>query len=334
MKKVFVSVLAIVIILSCDFCTASAERNTNYEHDRSAVRVYGPRKTAYNIVIEALSSKQGRVRANAIEVVADGKQVGLMAEVVKRLDDTVMPVQFAAAMAVGDTKYRPATDKIKSMLNSTDKNVAMAAAYAMVKMGKTENIQIIVTGLKDSDETVEANAAFMAGKLGYRPAIPLLEAIKDNPDSSDTAAFNATEALARLGDEKIYEKIWTMLISVYADDRFMGVNAMAALKTSKAVGAIYTMLDDEIAEVRLTAAEKLGSLGEKGGEAVVLKHLDGEPGPETDKTVIERQNAMAAMAIGTIGTERLAKYLPGLLKSESQMVQLAAAKAVFLMEKP
>jgi hypothetical protein len=130
-----------------------------------------------------------------------------------------------------------------------------------------------------------------------------------------------------LGDTGIYEKIWTRLISVYADDRITGIKAMGTLGTQQAISALFTMLDDDVPEVRLAAAEQLGKLGDHRGAPYVRDILDKSiSGLPADQIRIK---ILGAMAIGEIRTQSLAEYLPRLLNDPSKMVQLAAAKAVY-----
>ena len=142
--------------------------------------------------------------------------------------------------------------------------------------------------------------------------------------------FGAAEAIARLGDESIYPKLWAMLISTYADDRVSGIRAMGALGTMPARNAIITLLDDRIVEVRLAAAEQLGAMGDTAGEPEVLDFFVGKSVSDAERT--NRAKALAAMAIGRIKTPALTKYLPNLLNSDSKGVRLTAAKAVLLIE--
>jgi HEAT repeat protein len=141
--------------------------------------------------------------------------------------------------------------------------------------------------------------------------------------------FNAVEAIARLGDERIDEKLLAMLISTYADDRVVGVKAMGALGTEKAKNFLITKLDDDVLEVRLAAAEQLGMLGETTGEVEVLKVFTKNLTTGMDKEELERVDTLTALAIGQIGTANLTKFLPQLLKNESKFVRIATAKAVF-----
>jgi HEAT repeat protein len=109
----------------------------------------------------------------------------------------------------------------------------------------------------------------------------------------------------------------------------MGIKAMGALGTLQAKDSLITMLDDNVVEVRLAAAEQLGMLKETTGEPVVLevfsKNLDAKLDPKSR----ERLNVRTALAIGRIGTPSLTRYLPKLLRDESKIVRIAAAMAVF-----
>jgi HEAT repeat protein len=159
--------------------------------------------------------------------------------------------------------------------------------------------------------------------------LPLLyEAIRDET-SDDRVRLNSVEAIARLGDEQIYQKLWAMLISVYADDRVCGIRAMGALGTTQAKDSLLTMLKDNLPEVRLVAAEQLGGLGDTAGEKDVLDALTQGISAAQDQEGRERIQTLAALAIGQIRTPALKKFLPELLKNESHFVRLAAANAVF-----
>jgi HEAT repeat protein len=284
---------------------------------------------AQRAVLAGLKSPDGRIRANAIEVVSAGQKDTFLPKIVELLSDPVMPVRFAAAVALGDTQYEKAEKQLQQLLNDPDLNVKIAAAYALCKMGQMQYLPIIEKAAEAEDQTVEANTAWLLGKLKSAKSLAILYHLKDSKDSSDSVAFNAVEAIAKIGDEKVYAKIWTMLISVYADDRYMGICAMGALGGDRGANAILTMLDDEVIEVRLAAAEQLGMLGDTSGEVVVLEYLTGSQRQE--KIIAERCNTLAALAIGQIGTGKLAEHLPKLLKNDSPAVRLAAAKSVFIL---
>ncbi|MEN6387219.1 MAG: hypothetical protein ABFD79_18725 [Phycisphaerales bacterium] len=283
-------------------------------------------KEAKAIIAAGLRSTDERIRANAVEAVSATGAPELIDDVEALLNDPSIVVKFASAMAMGDLNYLPSKPKLKEMTKDSNINIVLAASYALCKMGEQQYFKAIDSNALNRNQDIRANAAMILGKLGKKESLPTLYKIKDNADSSNAAAFNATEAIARIGDEKIYKKIWTMLISVYSDDRYMGAFAMAAFGGTRGANALITLLDDEIPQVRLTAAGQLGTLDDPSGEIVVKEYLTG-PAPEK-KEDADRCNVIAAMAIGQIGGDKLKEYLPKMLKSDNPYVQLAAAKSI------
>jgi len=286
---------------------------------------------ATQIIREGLEDENPYVRVNAIEVVATTKRIKLMPDVWRLLeDDFVPPVRFAAALAIGDTEYHLAERSIRPLLEDEDQNIKIAAAYAMNKLGSAQNIDVIRRALASDDQTVRANAALLLGKSGDKSALRYLWWTLGRKDSDDKVRLQAIEAIAMLGDEKIYQqKLWAMLISAYADDRVMGIRAMGALGTREAKDALITMLDDDVPEVRLAAAEQLGMLGDTTGEPEVLDVFRKNLIAGMKREEIEHVNMLTALAIGRIGTASLTRFLPRLLQDESKFVRIAAAKAVF-----
>jgi HEAT repeat protein len=284
---------------------------------------------ATRIIQEALADDDPRVRVNAVEVVAETQRVMLMPKVRWLLRDEFVPVVFAAALAVGDLEYSLAEKEVAELLKDENENVRIAAVYAMNKLGAFEGFEFFRKAIVSNDQTVRANAALLLGKSGDRSALKFLYWALRHKDSDDKVRFQSAEAIAMLGDERIYPKLWAMLISAYADDRVLGARAMGALGTIKAQNALITMLSDDVLEVRLAAAEQLGMLGDNTGEPTVLdvfrKNLTSDLGKED----LERVNVLTALAIGRIGTASVTQFLPRLLQNESKFVRIAAAKAVF-----
>jgi len=306
-------------------CNKSSQRT--YDHPSGgSIDELVPEAT--RIIQEGLSDADPQIRANAIEVIAATKQIKQMPKVQRLLEDDFVPVRFAAALAVGDLEYSFAESSVKQLLEDKDENVRIAADYALSKLGAGSSFELVRKAAASSDQTVRANAAFLLGKSGDKNSLKWLWWTLQHKDSDYKARFNAAEAIARLGDERIDEKLLAMLISVYADDRVIGVKAMGALGTEKAKNFLITKLDDDVLEVRLAAAEQLGMLGETTGEAEVLKVFMKNLTAGLDKAELERVNTLTALAIGQIGTASVTKFLPHLLKNESKFVRIAAAKAV------
>jgi HEAT repeat protein len=307
-------------------CGESAQRSYEYPAGVSVKRLV---PEATGVIRDGLMDERPEVRANAIEVVAATNRIKLMPKVQRLLQDDFVPVRFLAALAVGDLEYRLARREIGRLLEDEDANVQISAAYAMAKLGSSDRLQDIREALVSKDQQVRGNAALLLGKSGDKSVLKFLYWALRREDSDDKVRFQAAEAIARLGDERIYPKLWAMLISAYHDDRVFGVRAMGILGTEEAKNALFTMLDDDVLEVRLAAAEQLGALGESAGEAEVLDVFSKNLLGGQSKDDAERVKVLAAMAIGQICTEPVRSFLPGLLQDESEFVRLAAAKAVF-----
>jgi len=287
-----------------------------------------PQSQAGQIVFDGLADPDPQVRANSVEVVVTTRQIRFMPRVHKMLHDEAIPVKFLAILAVGDLDYTMARNDVAQLLNDPNPNIKMAAAYAMMKLGDTQFYKVFRDQVTSEDQTVRANAALLLGKSGQKDAVRFLYWTLQRPDSADKVILQALESIAMQHDQRIYPKLWSRLISAYADDRLLGIRAMGALGTEQAKNAIITMLDDGILEVRLAAAEQLGKLGEPIGEAKVAEVFDKNLLAGMDAESQQRTKVLSALAIGEINSESLSKHLPPLLRDPSKPVRLAAAKAV------
>ncbi len=316
-------IFLMIIILGCGetlHTTPGDIKNTNLSVSWSK---------AQRIIQDALMDNDPLVRVHAIEVVASTRQLKLMPQVQRLMQDNYVPVRFATALAVGDVEYSPAKRSLNQLLKDKDANVAVAAAYAMGKLGSSEHLQILRNAATDSDQMVRANAVLLLGKSNDRSSLQLLWNTMQDRNSDDKVAYQSAEAIATLGDKRIFSKLWSMLISSYHDVRTMGVIAMGKLKTPEAKNALIRMLDDDVLEVRLVAAEQLGLFRDPIGEPEVLEVFENNLTNGLDLQAVERTNVLIALAIGQIRTPALKKFLPQMLENDSKFVRIAAAKAVF-----
>ncbi|MBN2314122.1 MAG: HEAT repeat domain-containing protein [Sedimentisphaerales bacterium] len=323
---IFRAVLISGLIVSISGCQDPLSSLLSDEIDS---KVNSLEQEAHHVVQTALTDVDAVARVNAIEVVATTGRVELMPLVQRLLQDQIVPVRYAAALAVGDLQYVPAQRMLTPLLKDPDSNVIIAASYAMGRLGATQYLEVIRKAIESPDQEVRANSAFLLGKIGDRGALRVLKRAQEDKDSSEKVRFQAMEARAKLGDEDILQRLWAIILSAYADDRVLGLRAIGALGTRQARDIIATKLEDPVLEVRLVAAEQLGMLGDPTGEPQVLEVFQKNLTAGMDKIDAQRVHILASLAIGHIGTPALTKYLPLLLKNESKYVRIAAAKAVF-----
>ena len=284
---------------------------------------------AEEIIRQSLADEEAVIRVNAIEVVAQTHSIKFMPKIRRMLKSPIVPVRFASCLAVGDLRYSLARSEIEVLMNDQNENVRIAAVYAAYRLGADGVYKVLLNSLKSPDQTVRANAAMLLGKSGNKIALKHLWYALSRSENSDPVKYQATEAIAMLGDKKISQKLWALLISKYVEDRIDGVKAMGALGGEQAQGALLTnSLEDHVVEVRLSGAEQLAAMGDNSGESVVIEVFRKKLTSQMDPRSQERVKVFAALAIGQLGTPRVTKYLPKLLKDPSKFVRLAAAKAV------
>jgi len=291
----------------------------------------GLEQQSLEIVRQGLRDENSYIRTAAAQVVVASGRRDLMPSVVRCLDDPVAPVRFVATLAIGDLEYYKARSLAETRLADPDGSVRLAAAYALARLGERQHVETIRRALTDTDPKVRANAVMLLGKIGDASDIRRLYQRLGAGESDSRVRLQAVLALAQLKDRNIYrEKLWPLLISVYPDDRIVGIEGMAALGTTDAKNAILTMLDDDLIEVRLYAAGQLGKLGDPSGRDLVVAYLRRRPATR-EQTLAANEHA--AVAVGYIGGESLEGYLPDLLRDDSPMVRLATAQSALLLSR-
>ena len=349
MKKIVFSVVLVSVLMSA--CT-----------DQQVHRPATVEGKAVSILKRGLQSRDAKMRTHAIEIAAETSQKNMVGLISKLTTDPIVPVRFAATVALGDMKCSKCEKTLRKSLNDPDVNVRIGAAYSLVKLNYPKYVEQIRAAAKSPDQTVRANAALLLGKLGNPNNLDLLYEVMEEPDSTDKVRMQAVESIARLGDERMYRsKLWALQISKFADDRVMGIRGMGALNTAESRNAITMMLQDEVLEVRLAAAEQLARLGDKRGEEEVLMYFAltaaeqrarfednrgeketkkigekeikerlGHWGTTTDLNQANMANGMAVMAIGHLKNSSLNALLPKALDSQSPYIQLLAAQSVLV----
>jgi HEAT repeat protein len=327
MKK---QLLSIVLIAVCAAGCAEQKTTVSTASAEKTVATKSLKPRAKIILEKALKSKNGKLRSAAIEITVEAGQKDMLPHITRLTRDPVVPVRFNAMVALGDMRSLSCEKIIRKGLNDPNVNVRIAAAYSLAKLNRPQFVEMIRAAAKSNDQTVRANAALLLGKLGNPDNIELLYEVLQANDSIDKVRLNAVQSIALLGDERMYRsKLWALLISKFADDRVMGIQGMGALNTAESRNAIITMLQDDILEVRLAAAEQLAQLGDKSGEEEVYEYFKTQP----DLNKAGMGNEMAVRAIGSLKSTRLNSELTKALDSQSPYIQLLAARSVLIQLK-
>lgn len=322
-------ILVVVTVFACG-CRRHREIRTEETSLPVPLSIETLRPKATNTVQTALSDTSAYMRNHAIEIAIETQQRQLMPEILKKLDDTSIAVRFTAAIAVSEMDCRTCLEQLQKSINDQNENVRIGAAYSLIRLGDTSHYQLIRNAAVSTDPTLRANALLLLGKLGNKEDLDLIYKALGDDEAADKVRMQAVESIARLKDVRIYRsKLWPLLISKYADDRVMGIRAMGALGTVEAREAIQTMLQDDVLEVRLCAAEELGKAGDKSGMNQLVSYFQTNP----DLNQATMATGTAVMAIGRLKAANLSGYLQQALDSQSGYMRLAAAQSILLMKK-
>lgn len=272
---------------------------------------------AGEIVREALQSPDPLRRANAVEATEQLPRQEAADLLATALSDTDPRVRFAAAISAGRLRIESLRPQLEELADGESPNGRVAATFALHRLGDTSRSRRLEDWSMDSDAVVRANTAFVLGLLEEPSAQDVLEPMLSDADPN--VRLIAAEALWRHGDPKGFEALLSASISMYADDRVLGVIGMGAHMGPDVPPALEGKLTEEYAEVSLAAARALGAVGSDRGYAVAARYVNDENW---------RRRSMAAFALGEIGRADAQPMLQPLLEDPNSAVQLAAADAV------
>ncbi len=280
---------------------------------------------ALTIIQMGLTDENAYLRNFAIQVIIETSQKQFTPKIRTMLSDSSVAVRFTAVAALGELGCKTCVDDLKKTLDDSNPNIQIAAAYSLVKLGDSAHLQKVLDAAVSSNAKLRANALLLIGKLQNKEHLELCYQALHDSTAADSVRLQAVDSIAMLKDAKIYRgKLWALLISKYADDRVMGIRAMGALGSEEAKNAVMTMLQDDVLEVRLAAADELGKMGSLAGIEQIIAYFGSSP----DLNLATMATSTAVSALGSIPSDKLTGYLPAALESRSPYIRLVAAQSV------
>ncbi len=291
-----------------------------------------------------LADPDGFTRSHAIEALAEtiGPHAGQDYE--RALSDPAPPVRFAAAMAIGDTRYVPAKDYLVRMAENKelepDRRVMPAVIFALYRLGDSTYAAELYPLLFDTEKEVRANAALVMGKMQEPSAIgPLKTRMNDEQDP--LVRLQIIESLATLGDtaSALSLEAYTKK-TPYLDERLVAIPAMARVRSTTAPQVLHELLESsQPPRVRVSAAGALGMLGQSSLTGLALcrsaaanpqRVLDNAYGGRRAGSELEAGSLqrLAAIALGWMNNESVIPELHSLLSNPDGAVRAAAAMSI------
>jgi HEAT repeat protein len=279
--------------------------------------------TARQCVSQSLRSSDPLLRSQAVEALRNSPDAQATSQILAALDDRDRGVRFGAAMMAGELQLKQAYPKLKRLAQDPDGSVDVAALFALHKLGDTSRSQEIGQAALSEDKVVRRNVALVLGMLGEPSAIKILNRLRVDDDA--LVRQQAVEAMWRLGDQDAIKPLVALTASKYADDKIIGLLALAAPRRQIIREHVRGSLAGDAVqlEVSLVAARAMGMLGSDEGYAIAKDAIASKD---------PQQRFLAALALGSIGRTDAQDELKQLLSDPVPNVQLAAATALLQIQ--
>lgn len=333
MSRVLLLILAAATLVGCGQAGGDVDLQARRE-------VYVDARTT---LLQAADSPNPAARAHAIEALARtlGPQAGSV--YLQALEDPSAVVRFAAAMAVGDTRYAPAKDKLLQMAadkeNEPDRRVFAGVIYALYRLGNDEYAGELARLLFDPEKEVRAMAAMGMGRMGEPSAVGPLETLYS--DERDPAVrVQVVESLAMLGEERYQTLLEAYTKTQFMDERLVAISALQRVQHPRARDVLSDMLSErQPPRVRVAAAGGLARLGTVTHETYRLALRAARrprsllTGEITETQEVEEVNVfslqrLAAIALGWMDRPDAVPALRDLLEHTDSGVRVAAAMSL------
>jgi HEAT repeat protein len=144
------------------------------------------------------------------------------------------------------------------MLVGDEPDARWWAARALAEVGGPGAVEALVQSLEDDDPDVRACAALALGRIGAAAAAPALAGRL--ADGSAFVASVTADALSMIGDGAV-DALAAQLASESAHTRLLAVRALSRIKSQRAIGPLFGLLEDPSYLVRHYAHEALEALG-------------------------------------------------------------------------
>ncbi len=292
---------------------------------------------AIEVIKQSAGSNDPYVKTYAMEALSKADCDGCDTLIQQSLSDTTLSVKIAAAIAAGDMRIEQTRDTLELMRRSQEPMLQLAAGYALEKMGIDGErfIRWYDKALLSSNERYAGQSCLLLGKLGNTPirrnSKDKLWTVMKKTDQKAYIRLQAAEALARLGDIRVTERLLDFAGSSFADDRLLVVSSLKLLGSQECYAMLSVLAADEQIEVSLSALRALGPLAGKDDVVPAYRALEYKD-PYNDQNVTQRVKHLAILAIGSFGNEMDQSILKRYLSDNNEFIRLTAAVATINWE--
>jgi HEAT repeat protein len=290
-------------------------------------------RRARDLLLRATDSPDDVVAAHAMEALVDVDPAAGLPAFRQALQAPGPLKRYAGLVSLGRLRDRDSAVAYQRLTADTSPHVRLAAAFAALRCGGSEQVYAppLAAALVDErDEEVRCTAADLLGRLGERRAIRRLAAAEQR-EASPRVTVHLVAAQSLLGDAAARDR----LINYTQGDQMSRIIALQTLRDlgdQRAVEPLRDLLrtpaSQEYYVPRLMAAQALGRLGHKDGFELALQIAEDRVRGAPDETERMKLRVNAALALGAIGDDRALPALQNLAQSDDERVQVAACYAI------
>lgn len=295
------------------------------------------RDRALDVLTQAATSADPRLRANAIEALRYGPDVALRGAVLAGIADENRGVRFVATMLIGDAELCDLGSLLEPLLMDDAASVRAAAMCSLYRCGDGVDLSSLAVMLASDDPELRANAALVLGAMGNESAIPMLrEAVRlpmrgVSPIRRRLVNLQLAEALVRLGAREELEVVRAAIFSSAeeAEATALACQIAGRLRDVDVASNLQDLAGGgtparQPAEVRLVAAAALAQIDPNRMPTDVVLRFTTHYEPSL--------RAQAAVALGLQGNTLSLGPLALLIGDDDPLVQVAAAGAALRID--
>lgn len=300
------------------------------------------------VLLQAAEDADPLTRCHAMEALADtlGPEAGTI--YLQALGDDSPAVRFAAALAIADSRYKPAlgtlVQRAADKKLEPDKRVFCALICALHAVGNDKFAGELGALLFDRESEVRRDAAMAMGRMGDPSAIGPLQMVLAN-EQDDATKLQITESLSMLGDSGSAEMLEAYTKGYFLDLRLAAIPIVGKSNGPRTAQVLRSLLDfRQPARVRIAAAGQLARLGTTDPESYqlcvaaltdadkVLKESAARSRRAADNNAASLK-CLAALALGMMGNKDAVVLLHPLLKSSDSTLRVAAGLGILRLLK-
>jgi HEAT repeat protein len=277
-------------------------------------------------ILALLQDDDAKMRESAVNLLGNIGDERAIEPLIEMLYDPVWDVRWAACHMLPRFEDKRGVKPLIERLKDSQAEVREMAINALVVFEDPRVVEPLIALLQDENEKVRIVAARALGELGDKRAIEGLTQALEDENERVREAVGA--ALSRLGIPLVEEQRLRNLLKTIRHKNPLNFGIRHALEKEilgigpSAVVTLILLLHDSDEDVRYSAAEALGKLGDVKAIEPLIVALGDED---------ELVRVAAAEALGRFGSARVVLPLTKALRDTSKWVRRSVATALGIL---